>query len=97
MPNQRNNFASYPKILKEINLNVLWTKPRTKKIFFMLQRDDMLTFATIRGFEFLVRSKNILEDGTLKTAPNRFFKFKSVSDPVKIRKYRLSGVSHAKK
>ena len=51
----------------------------------------MLIFATIQGLEFLVRSKNMLGDGTFETAPNGSYRFIQFLDRVKIGKYRSSG------
>ena len=67
-----------PKSFEEINLNDQWTKTSNNKDFLLHQGDDMLNFATIQGLEFLVRSKNILGDGTFKTAPRPFLQIYTI-------------------
>ena len=61
-----------PKNLQDISILESWRVTKNNQNFLLHQEEGILIFATKQGLEFLVRSKNILSDGTFKTAPAPF-------------------------
>ena len=61
-----------PKNLREISIPETWRLTKNNQNFLLHQEEGILIFATKHGLEFLVRSKNVLSDGTYKTAPAPF-------------------------
>ena len=58
-----------PKNLQEILIPETWRLTKNNQNILLHQEEGILIFATKQGLEFLVRSKNVLSDGTFKTAP----------------------------
>ena len=61
-----------PKNLQEILMPETRRLTKNNQNFSLHQEEGILIFATKQGLEFLVRSKNVLSDGTFKTAPAPF-------------------------
>ena len=69
-----------PKTLEAVKIERAWQKTKQGKEFVLHQEIGLVIFATIEGLEFLVRSKNIMGDGTFKSAPLRLPKFMRYSE-----------------
>ena len=58
-----------PKTLEDVKIEGAWRKTKQGKEFVLHQEIGLVIFATTEGLEFLVRSKNIMGDGTFKSTP----------------------------
>ena len=61
-----------PTVFDRVKVEGSWTLALNFKRFLLHQEPQILIFATDQGLEFLARSRNLLCDGTFKTAPPPF-------------------------